>query len=413
MRALAIVLTAVCLPAAAAPGSALALGSGQGCGAQCITTALIKPYPRAFAVEVRTDTPARITASVAKRLSPGDGQSLAGPVYLDSVAGAPGKTSFFHHLQHLEPDHLYEVTFTATDAQGRTARRSTTFRTASLVTLGEGGPASFDSGAGCSAQCIQTATASAGGTTADIAVNTSVPVKLKVQADRDAPGTIGNTPIFGTPEVEVKTSQLRKQSTVALDGLKPGSQYHVIVRATDANGRFALRHGVFETDGRHARLAFQRIHVLYDGDKGANRGELTFRLRAEHNLKERHEDRIASGKWVGAPGGEILFDAAPEVLTVGAQAIERDSKSACVPVDLSGWHAANVGHTKDRCTKISLWTYRTWSTGWAALDLDDPPGGQLPPGYGGGGLINFIIRQAEPRVQPRFEVIGFVEIWYE
>jgi hypothetical protein len=101
------------------------------------------------------------------------------------------------------------------------------------------------------------------------------------------------------------------------------------------------------------------------------------------------------------------------VLTVGAQAIERDSKGICIPFDSSGWHAANFGHEKDRCNRASRWTHRTWSTGWAALDLDHPPGGELPPGYGGGGLINFGIRQAEPRVQPRFEVTGFVEVWYE
>jgi hypothetical protein len=412
MRKLTVTLAAVCLAAFALPASASAIGSGQGCGAQCITTALIKPYPHAFAIEVRTDTPARITASVAKRLPPGDPQSLAGQVYLDSKSSPAGKTKFFQHLTGLEPDRLYEVTFTATDAQGRTARRQTTFRTASLVTLGDGGPASFDSGAGCSAQCIRTATASAGGTTADITVDTNVPVKLKVQADRDAPGTIGGTPIFGTPEAEAVTGRYLKRSTAALSGLKPGSRYHVIVRATDANGNFAVRQGVFQTDERHAKVVFQRIHVLYDGDKGANRGELKFRVRAENHFKERHEKKIGSGKSVGAPGGAIVFDEAPEVLTVGAQAIERDNEGICTAFDPSGWHAANVGHSKARCNKASRWTHWTWSTGWAAIDLDHPPGGQLPPGYGGGGLINFGIRQAEPRVQPRFEVTGFVEVWY-
>jgi hypothetical protein len=413
MRALIISLAAACLAGGAIPASASAIGSGQGCGAQCITTALIRPYPYAFAIEVRTDTPARITASVAKRLPPGDPQSLAGQVYVDSKSSPPGKTAFFQHLTGLQPDRLYEVTFTATDAQGRTARRQTTFRTSSLVTLGDGGPASFDSGAGCAVQCIQTATASAGGTSADIKVKSSVPVKLKVQADRDAPGTIDGTPFFGTPEAEVTTGRRLMHSTATLTGLKAGSRYHVIVRATDANGNFAIRQGVFETDERHARVVFKRIHVLYDGDKGANRGELTFRLRAESQFRERHDDKIASGKWVGAPSGAILFDEAPEVLTVGAQAIERDSKGICIPFDSSGWHAANFGHEKDRCNRASRWTHRTWSTGWSALDLDHPPSGELPPGYGGGGLINFGIRQAEPRVQPRFEVVGFVEVWYE
>jgi hypothetical protein len=198
---------------------------------------------------------------------------------------------------------------------------------------------------------------------------------------------------------------------VTLVGLNPGSHYHVIVRATDADGNFAFRQGTLDTDERHAKVVFQRIHVLYDGDKGSNRGELKFRLRAESHFAERGEDRIASGKWVGAHR-EMVFEEAPAILTVGAQAEERDSKGLCVPFDAVGWQAANVGKRRHRCNAVSNWTYRSWSTGWAALDLDHPPGGRLPSGYGGGGLINFGIRQDEPRVQPRFEVVGFVEVWY-
>jgi len=403
-------LIAVAVPVPSA--GAADLKSGLGCAAACIREALLETHPYAVGVRVRTDTPARIAVSVSERAAPGDGGGITNQQYIDSAASAPGRTSFATHLTGLKPDRLYEFVVSARDAAGHVHRRSTTFRTRNLQSLGEGTPGSFDSGAGCAAQCIRTAQAATGGRDAEITVNTNVPTRLTVTADRDAPVPTSLGPMFvGQPDATFSTGKLRTSYTGTLAGLQPGSRYNVIVRATDANGRVAWREGTVDTDARHARVTFTAIKVTNDADKRkSNKGEIEFRVALNTQVQShlrRSEDTIKSGKTVHLPNGaEATLDAAPQNLFIQVQGIERDWRG-CFSSNQGGFGiwTPDSGQIIVQCNRYQ------WSTASGLFDLDTVPAeGSLPGQYGGAGMINFSVPVDEGYL--RFRVDGHVDVWY-
>jgi hypothetical protein len=116
-----------------------------------------------------------------------------------------------------------------------------------------------------------------------------------------------------------------------LTGLAGDTTYHVIAQATDAEGRTSYRVGQIHTaDAPTYDVLFSvvSIHVLYDGDKGGNDGELSFRWRVgdtdagsrgEHDLADGSTvtfPRSASDFWVADVGGFL-----PTVYVAG---FERD-----------------------------------------------------------------------------------------
>jgi hypothetical protein len=303
----------------------------------------------------------------------------------------------------------------ATDAKGNVARRSGTFRTRSVQTLGDGGPTSFDSGSGCAVQCITGATASVGSHDAQIEIDTLVSARVSVQADPKAPVQSAHGPVFeGDVAAQVSGVANGRHWEGTLDGLYPGVRYHVIVRATDANRRTAWREGTLETDGRHARVKFTSIKVVGDADKGANRGEINFKFWVRGQIQphlRRGEDKIKSGGRVGIPnGGEVVMHDIGKFMEIRVQGEERDPRGCPGWVFDSGGEALHhplMGKRKDECSK---WE---WSTAGNAFDLDTQmPEGALPPGYGdAAGMQNFELRQDRGRL--RFKVYGGIEVWYE
>ena len=397
-------------PAAAAEPE---LTSGLGCAAPCIDQALLDPGAYSVGLRVRTGVPARIVASVARRENPGDG-GLVQQVYLDSKSSLFRTQRWFTRLKNLEPDKLYEFTIKATDEQGRSYRRQTTFRTDDLETIGDDGPGSFDSGAGCSAQCIRTAQASVGGRDAEVTVHTNVPARINISADRRPPSQTSLGPMFaGQPEARIDSGDMRTSFTGMLDGLQPDSRYNVIVRAIDANGRVSTREGTLDTDARHAKVVFDRIKVTADADKGRNRGEIRFRVALNSDAQRqlyRGEDKIKSGKTVHLPnGGEATFDDVSRGMLIQVQGIERDYKGCW------GWHFDARGDgLLDPLQGSDKWDCNrwTWSIAQGFFDLDAPPALDpgLPGAYGGGGTINFSL--PVERSSLRFQVDGHVDVWY-
>jgi hypothetical protein len=403
----AVLAAAVVASTSALSGTAFAspggdFSTGPSCAVSCITSALIEPHTSAFGVTVRTDTPARIFVGVSTLLAP-DGS------WIDWAQSGPGRTSWAGHVTGLAPDTLYKVTVSATDAQSRTERRTTFFRTLAVQTALPEGPGGVQSNVGCSEQCISQVRLQPRGTGAGLTVDTTVPAKLAISADRDAPGTIGGNPFFGTPEDTIATPGFASHWAGALDGLVPGSTYHIILRATDAAGHIAYRSGLFRTKERRAKLVLRGIRVYYDGDKGANRGELSF-VTALNQAYDPHlrirERKVASGNWLEFPDDHVNLAPLSRGLNVAIQARERDNASTCSNQTGPGFWLPENGKVDQWCNK------RTWVTARAVIDLDAPvPNGDQEPGGGGTGRHEFEIKTSDT-AGIRYVVYGYVDVRY-
>ena len=78
-------------------------------------------------------------------------------------------------------------------------------------------------------------------------VETDTPARLKVWISDQAPGFIDGTPWIPNPDYFGQTWNRFTSFTFALDGLAAGTLHHILVTATDAEGRTAYRLGTFET----------------------------------------------------------------------------------------------------------------------------------------------------------------------
>jgi hypothetical protein len=401
---LAFLAGAPVVPSADAAGPAAGNGqfsTGPSCAVSCITSALVEPHTGAFGVTVRTDTPAQIFFGIAPLIAP-EG------AWMRSSFSAPGRTVWANHLSNLEPDTLYKLVVKATDAQGHTETRTTFVRTLAVETAQPAGPGGVQSNVGCSQQCITGVSLVPDATGAGLTVNTSVPAKLTVSVDDDAPGTVGDAPIFGTPEDSFSLPQLDTSSSGFVDRLMPGKTYHLIVRATDANGLSSYRQGIFRTKSRRAKLVLDGVRMYYDGDKGLNRGELNFRVavnqdeRGSLRIKER---KVASGNWLEF-GNHGRLDLLPPSrgLNLAVQARERDHAGACF--DSTG----NDLFTPDN-HKVDEWCRKwTWVTVRGIVDLDAPVG-DASPIAGGAGRHDFELKTSNS-AGIRYVVYGHVDVRY-
>jgi hypothetical protein len=181
------------------------------------------------------------------------------------------------------------------------------------------------------------------------------------------------------------------------------------VEATDANGGVSVRRGIFETDQRNVRVRFYEIHVSYDGDKGPNRGELTFwgGVNGQWRIK-RSEGKVKSNSRVHFKNqGEVLVQDVGQILDLRVQGVERDRKGTCFDYIGSGPFTSLGDSTKKNCMR------KTWNTAVGTLDLDADfaQDQSLPPGFGGAGTFNTTIVAGRGGV--RFEVDVRVDVWTE
>jgi hypothetical protein len=399
---------ALAAPAASASGGPAAGGgtvtSGPSCAVKCITSALIEPHTGAFGISVHTDTPARIFIGVSTLLA------ANGP-WIDSAQSPAGRTSFADHLTGLAPDTLYKVTVSATDGASRTERHSTFVRTRAVQTTLPEGPGDVLPNVGCSVQCITYSHLAPEGTGLGLTIDTNVPAKTTVSVDRDAPGTIGDAPFFGTPEGTTSGAAYAKRWSGFLKDLVPDRTYHIIIRSTDSSGHSAYRTGLFRTKSRRAKLVLEGIRVYYDGDKGANRGELRFDVAVNQNDEpslRRKEKTVASGNWVTlGHSGTLQLMPQSRGLNVAVQARERDNAPTCFDPHGTGVISPDHGRIDKRCDK---WT---WETARGIVDLDAPvPGSGLAPIFGGTGRHEFELITRWDGAGIRYVVYGHVDVRY-
>ena len=154
-------------------------------------------------------------------------------------------------------------------------------------------------------------------------------------------------PRFSFVERSVSSQGLVTKWTGQLGQLRSGTKYHVIVSATDAQGRSAYQTGTVRMDDRKVRITLLKIKVISDADKGsANKGEIKF----DHWIGDRefgHADfrRIASGSTInvagrdGRPGVLAVLDAngTDPVFKMGTRGAECDWQQLKYCVLESGW----------------------------------------------------------------------------
>ncbi len=120
----------------------------------------------------------------------------------------------------------------------------------------------------------------------------------------DAPIQESWGPRFSFVERSVSSQGLVTKWTGQLGQLRPGTKYHVIVSATDAQGQSAYQTGTVQMDDRKVRITLLKIKVISDADKGsANKGEIKF----DHWIGDQvfgHADfrKIGSGATINVAG---------------------------------------------------------------------------------------------------------------
>ena len=270
--------------------------AGTGCAVQCVKKAAVAATASSAKVELETTVVSVVTVWVAKQVNgnpPGTlTASQAKVVQLYLPAGATRTASF----DGLEPDTTYAIGVKATDVHGKSSTRTGTFKTLPVKTNGLGGPDTIDSGLGCSVQCITKALfgqAPPDGSVATAELKTSTDAKIQL--------IVGADQAFHEIVFDKTNPWLVRSWKPQIGGLLPGTTYHVVVRATDAQGRISERRGTFRTVSATALVTIQKIKIVNDGDKGKAKGELNFRYWfAGHDEAASGFLKLGSGQIVSA-----------------------------------------------------------------------------------------------------------------
>jgi hypothetical protein len=249
---------------APAAGGPIIVAPG-GCALECIQKALVTSSATAAKVELGTTVPTKVVVT-ARRLA-GNGLPVAGPPAA-SASDHAFRTQRTLFLVGLQPATAYLIAVSASDSSGRTSVRSGTFATKPVETAVEPGPGGISASLSCSAKCITKAVpVQIGPTAAVFEFQTNTPARIRLVVSRDA---------AGADVVSSSESQPTMSWTGGASLLDPGTRYHLLVRATDANGNAEERRFSFRTVERKVQITFWKVKVLSDGDKGSVSGELRF-----------------------------------------------------------------------------------------------------------------------------------------
>jgi hypothetical protein len=124
-----LLLALTVIPVAAGPTAPAGFGSGLGCAAQCIRTAVTTSHGKSVGLHITTDTPAKLKAQISTQAPLPNGN--APPWFTNPTTKSDNsfRTDWTTSFSNLEPDTTYHIVVRATDASGNTAYQQGTFRT--------------------------------------------------------------------------------------------------------------------------------------------------------------------------------------------------------------------------------------------------------------------------------------------
>jgi hypothetical protein len=334
----AALVAALATTTQAAPASGPTEGAAGGCALQCIEKALVTTTPGSAKVEIVTSVPARVVVTVRRFAAANPAGSATGPMLRTE------RTLFVHGL---DAKTTYRITVAATDAAGQTTTRTGMFETRAVETAVEPAVGGLSAGLGCSAKCITKAVpVQIGPTAALFDIQTNTPAKITVITS------------LGGSIASIATSPLTTSYRHAASPLSPGTSYDLQVRATDADGRTELHQFAFKTVPRKAKVTFWKIHLIEDGDRGIDRGELNFSywlgraaIPGELGFHKRSSGDVfnvnARGTSRAGLTGEILANGSSPELDIRVRAEECDGhvniKNCVQEVPDQGWYPTGGG----------------------------------------------------------------------
>jgi hypothetical protein len=309
------------------PQVMVAPGMHPGCSTQCISKALVTSVATSADVdlEVITTTPAKLQVAVGTS-SPvilGEQWALLNPSVVEGNDAFA--TTWTTRLGPLDPSTTYHILVRAEDGSGRRAWRLGSFTT---TAGGPGGGFTNDpSLAGCGLQCITKAWATnvAGSADLDIEVATSRPASIEVFASTAPPSHTqlpsGKVlPSYPTSDRKASTNgQLATSLTARMGGLAQDADHHILVLATDAQGRRSFRMGQIRTghDTRDVQITFHEVKVDHQPHE---RIELMAGVRgSEGSHVFPHDDTSAGSFEVGA--GSVVSFTGLQYVVLGASSV--------------------------------------------------------------------------------------------
>ncbi len=279
-------------------GSFSAGEEAGGCANSCITMAWLTPNANTpnLGFEVKTNTPAKIRVWVGTGPQNGAGTPMA--------SSAPGTTHWTTVLKPLQPATQYHLLLKATDGNGKTDSRSTTFTTVTpLDNPDDLAPVDPK----CLAQCISKAVVSPGGdfSVRHLEVASKTPARFQVRVSTESPTDHDGHPGFDHADVIALSGlEYHQQWSTDLQPLAGDTTYHIIVQATDTDGHTAYQVGSFHTAPEPTHdvvITFHKVTVTYDGDSSwHNRGELSFAWGVgDTTIGTRAESKMSDGDSFG------------------------------------------------------------------------------------------------------------------
>jgi hypothetical protein len=150
-------------------------------------------------------------------------------------------------------------------------------------------PVGLNAGLGCSAQCIQKAWVTATMTGGTLEVETDTPAWITVKVSDQAPAFIDGKPWIPNPDYHAYTVSSYTSRLFQITGLTAGTNQHILVTATDAEGWTAYRLGTFRTvdppplppavQAQKVTVTFYKVKIRDDADS-PGKGEIAFNFCA-------------------------------------------------------------------------------------------------------------------------------------